>query len=291
MNINKLNNRLQEIGIDYLYHLGLDSSMELEKMFGDIKYVVFTRSNNDADYFANQLTSKLYGLQDIKINCSTIAKDERYHIFKIANTLIISHGVGSPSLLICINEVIKLLWHAKAINPKFIRISPGGGIGVPVKELIISNTAVNHNFISQWDNIEFGKTYSYDSSVDDKFLKSFTSFSSHKLQYGKILATKGFYNGQWRLNGALNVNYTKEESDDYLEKAQEKGIKGIDMESGCFFAICKEFEIPAITILETASERLKNEHDADIISNYKQISIQSHIQKASAAVIDYIIKS
>lgn len=290
MNIDKLNKHLQKIDVDYLYHLGFDSNMELENIFGDIKYVIFTRTNNDANYFANQLTQKLYKLKNIEINCHTIGKSERYHIFKIANTLVISHGVGSPSLLICINEVIKLLWHAKVNNVKFIRVGPGGSIGISKKELIISNIAVNHTFLTKWNNIEFGKTYSYDSFVDDKFLEEFILSSSYKLHRGKILATKSFYNGQWRLNGALNVSYTKEESNDYLKRAQDNDIKGIDMESGCFFAICNEFEIPAITILETVSERLDNSYDADIISDYN-LSNNNHIyiQKASLAVIDHII--
>lgn len=80
MNYDNLNKTFQNLDTDYLYHLGLDSSMDLVQMFGDVKFVVFTRSPSDADYFAKQYTNAYYKLDDIEISCKTIAKDERYHM-------------------------------------------------------------------------------------------------------------------------------------------------------------------------------------------------------------------
>lgn len=289
MDYNKLNKHFQEINIDYLYHLGLDSKMNLTEMFGDVKYVVFIRSNGDADYFAQQLTQQIYKLDNLKISCYTIAKDERYHIFKVANTIVISHGIGSPSLLICINEIIKLMWHAKIHDVQFIRIGPGGGIGINPGELVCASEAVNHEFISTWENIEFGNSYYYPSNVDSKLALSILE-KNEGLHYGKILACKSFYNGQGRLNGALKVSYTRDESNAYLAKAATKNICGIDMESACFFAVCREFNIPAVVILEITTNRSDEKHDTDLISQNNNVVNGNHIQNVTKLVINHILQ-
>lgn len=42
-------------------------------------------------------------------------------------------------------ECIKLLYYAKAVNTKFIRLGTSGGIGVEPGTVIISNSAMNGN--------------------------------------------------------------------------------------------------------------------------------------------------
>lgn len=291
MNIQKLSTHFQNIDIDYLYHLGLDSSMDLPSMFGDIKYVILTRSNGDADYVASQLTQKYYKLDNIEIECHTIAKDERYHIHKISNTLVISHGIGSPSLLICINEVIKLLWHAKVYDASFFRIGPCGGIGIGKGQLICSNEAVNHNFAAQWENIEFGEARQHISKTSDKLLNKIMSDNTN-IHKGKILSTNSFYNGQGRINGAIEVSYSQEESDKYLLDAYKSGVRAIDLESGCFLAICNEFEIPAAIVLESIVDRLDGTQDIDYINHSDLVSKpNSNIKNAALLAINYIIKN
>lgn len=291
MDKTNLNPYFQSLEVDYLYHLGLDSSMDLKQQFGDIKFVVLTRSFGDADYFADQFTEVFYGLKDLHIECKTIAKDERYHIYKVANTLIISHGVGFPSMLICLNEVVKLLWHAGVEDYQFIRLSPGGGIGVSNDSVIVASTALDQQLKSEWSNIEFGEYYTYNTIMDDKVSQAMIAANPNaKLVAGKILSTACFYNGQARLNGAIPVTYTEEERDEYLQKAYAAGVRGIDMESGCFTAFCNNFAIPATVVLAARADRL-NSNDTIESSLLFDKNIEIGVKTATSAIINYILSN
>lgn len=288
MDYSKLNLEFQSYETDVLYHLGIDSSTNLEEQFGDVKFIVLTRSFDDADYFANQFAKRHYDIPDTDIKCKTIAKDERYHIYKIANTLIISHGVGSPSMLICLNEVVKLLCHAKAKDFQFIRLSTGGGIGLAENSLLVAHNAVNSQFKHEWSNIEFGGIYTYDTQIHNTIAEAIINANPNmNIATGEILHTSSFYNGQARLNGALPTSFNQQERNEYLNKAYNLGIRGIDMESGCFAAFCALFNIPAAIVLAIIIDRLNNDRiDATHVMNNENIEIA--IAQATNAIINYI---
>lgn len=291
MDKTNLNPHFQTLDVDYLYHLGLDSGTDLKQQFGDVKYVVLTRSFSDADYFADQFTEKFYGLKDVHIECKTIAKDERYHIYKVANSLIISHGIGFPSMLICLNEVVKLLWHAGVEDYQFIRISPGGGIGVTENKVVIANTALNQELKPEWSNIEFGEYYTYNTIMPDTVSQGIIAANPElELTTGKILSTASFYNGQARLNGAIPVTYTEEERNAYLQRAYDEGARGIDMESSCFAAFCNNFSIPATVVLSSGANRL-NSQDSVESSLLFDKNVEIGIKTATSAIINYILRN
>lgn len=291
MDKSKLNPNFQNLDVDYLYHLGLDSSMNLKGEFGDVKYVVLTRSFSNADFFANQFTSAYYGLKGVSINCKTIAKDERYHIYKVGNTIIISHGVGFPSMLICLNEIVKLMWHAGVEDYKFIRFSPGGGLNIPENSVVVANHAINQQLKPEWSNIEFGEYYTYPTILDDKLSQDLIAANPDaSITQGKILASSSFYNGQARINGALAVNYTKQQAHDYLAKAYAAGARGIDMESSCFAAFCSEMNIPGCIVLAAVSDRLKgNDNEPSLrVDNDKLSPV---LIAAGQIIVNYILNN
>lgn len=289
MDKSKLNPHFQQLDVDYLYHLGLDSSMNLKAEFGDVKYVVLTRSFSNADYFANQFTSAYYGLKDVNITCKTIAKDERYHIYKVGNTIIISHGVGFPSMLICLNEIVKLMWHAGVEDYKFIRFSPGGGLNIAENSIIVANQALNQQLKAEWSNIEFGDYYSYPTILDSKLSQDLIAASPDTpIIKGKILSSSSFYNGQARTNGALAINYTKQQAQEYLSNAYAAGARGIDMESSCFIAFCHEIGIPGCVVLAAVSDRLQgNDNEPSLrVDNDKLSPV---LTAAGQVIINYIL--
>ena len=289
MDKSKLNPHFQQLDVDYLYHLGLDSSMDLKGEFGDVKYVVLTRSFSNADYFANQFTSAYYGLNDVNITCKTIAKDERYHIYKVGNTIIISHGVGFPSMLICLNEIVKLMWHAGVEDYKFIRFSPGGGLNIAENSIVVANQALNQQLKAEWSNIEFGEYYTYPTILDEQLSTDLiTANPDAAIIQGKILASSSFYNGQARTNGALAVNYTKQQAHEYLSNAYAAGARGIDMESSCFIAFCHEMGIPGCVVLAAVADRLQgNDNEPSLrVDNDKLSPV---LTAAGQVIINYIL--
>ena len=289
MDKSKLNPHFQQLDVDYLYHLGLDSSMDLKGEFGDVKYVVLTRSFSNADYFANQFTRAYYGLNDVNITCKTIAKDERYHIYKDGNTIIISHGVGFPSMLICLNEIVKLMWHAGVEDYKFIRFSPGGGLNIAENSIVVANQALNQQLKAEWSNIEFGEYYTYPTILDEQLSTALvTANPDAAIIQGKILASSSFYNGQARTNGALAVNYTKQQAHEYLSNAYAAGARGIDMESSCFIAFCHEMGIPGCVVLAAVADRLQgNDNEPSLrVDNDKLSPV---LTAAGQVIINYIL--
>lgn len=51
--------------------------------------------------------------------------------------------MGMPSVGILLHEIIKLMFHAKVVDPVFFRIGTSGGIGLEGGTVIISDEAVD----------------------------------------------------------------------------------------------------------------------------------------------------
>lgn len=288
MNYDKLNPFFQNLEVDYLYHLGFDSGQNLEQMFGDVEYVILTRSFNNADTIANEFTKKFYSIRDTDVRCKTIGKRERYHIHKIHNSLIVSHGIGVPSLLICLNEVVKLLWHAKVKSPKFFRVGPSGGLGVNPGQIVVGTEAVTNTLEAQFESIEFGQLHHYPTqfchALTQDFINAINKNETASIVTGKIISGMGYYNGQARLNGAMPLSYTPEEQQQYLHKAYNQGVRSFDMEATGFAGFCNQLEISCCEINAVLVDRFLT--DEIYISKQEQIL---HFKKAANLVIDYVI--
>lgn len=79
------NPHLSELGssVDHLYHLGLDTSMPLEAMFGDVKFVLMGGSAHRAEDVAKQLVSALKVDLPVGTALAPIGKTERYFMYKV----------------------------------------------------------------------------------------------------------------------------------------------------------------------------------------------------------------
>lgn len=285
MNYTKLNPMFQKLEIDHLYHLGFDSSMDLKKQFGDIKHVILTRSFNNADTIANEFTRKFYAIKDINIQCKTIGKNERYHIHKVHNSLIVSHGIGVPSLLICLNEIVKLLWHSQVKDVKFFRVGPSGGLGVAPGNIVIGTEAVDNTLVPVFKSIEFGQEHSYPTQFNQELANQLDSYQKDiSLIHGKIIGGMSYYNGQARLNGAIPLNYSLQDQQNYLEKAFNAGVRSFDMEATGFAGFCNQLDIIACEVNVVLVDRFKS--DQIEISKQQQID---HFKSAANLVIDYAI--
>jgi uridine phosphorylase len=270
MNLKNLNPHIQNLEVDHLYHIGLDSSMDLASLFGNIKYVVFTLSNAEAGVVARQFAQIWYNITEEKFTYQPIYKTERFHMYKVGLTLIISIGVGMPSLLIGMNEVTKILMHIKHFDVTFFKIGFAGGIGVNPGDVIISNNVVNGKFEAIYNSIECGETFTYPTVLDHE-LANYLLYFNHSIgrknvTIGTTLSTKDFYDEQARVNGALPITYTQQECDAYLTRAYEFGIRAIDMESLVFAGFCNQLEIAASIIGIVVVDRLEKD-DIQITMN------------------------
>ena len=251
------NKNLEEIEVDYLYHLGLDSSMNLKDLFGNVKFVCMGGSPDRAYELAKKIEEKL----DKTSTIEQFGKTERTSLYKIGNVISMSHGMGMPSILIFLHEVTKLLEYAGCIDYIFLRIGTSGGIGIEPGTIVLTSEAVNSNFKSVFDHQVLDKTYSFPTNLDSNLIARIQSCvkTINSFVLGKTLGTDDFYEGQGRLDGALAPLYTDIEKQDYLQRAFMIGVRNIEMESTAFAAFCMRADIPSVIICVGLINRLNGD--------------------------------
>lgn len=137
------NPHLVDLAVDYLYHFGLDSSMDLPEMFGHVKFVCMGGTAERMKVLAEMLIKEL-GLR-LPVGCGLVpvCKTERFTMYKAGPVLCVSHGMGMPSVSICLHEIVKLLMHAGARDFIIIRTGTSGGVGVAPGTVVITTEALN----------------------------------------------------------------------------------------------------------------------------------------------------
>lgn len=291
MNIHKINPLLKQLEVDYLYHLGIDSSMDLKHLFSDIKYVVFSRFNVDTSVFVHEFAKQWYQIKEENFEFKPLFKTERYHLHKVGPVLVVSHGVGFQSMSICLNEIVKLLMHAKTSHSVvFFKLGPAGGIGLEPGEIVISNATVNHQFKPHMNLIACGEEHIYPTEMDSiliddmiTYKNTYQKMNDLSVKTGGTLNTSDYYEGQARSNGFLPLPYSQEMRQAYLEKAQNLGIKSIDMESLYFSGFCNQLDIRMGIINLIIVNRLLG--DEILINKSQQLSFQQHVSQFLASYI------
>lgn len=249
------NPHLNDLSVDFLYHLGLDSSQDLKGKFGDVKFVCMMGSNLRIAEFAKKVSLHLE-IDEVE----PIGKTERCSLFKVGPILCISHGMGAPSILIFLHELVKLLDHADAKNVAFIRIGTSGTLGLTPGTVIISSAVLNGKFEAQFEQIGLGKTVSYPTQIHQPLAQALMDSKENiHAEFGITLGTDDFYEGQGRLDGALQPPYSAEERNAFLQLAYEKGVRNIEMESTAFSAFCHRAGIPAAVVCATFINRLEGD--------------------------------
>ncbi|CAF1363462.1 unnamed protein product, partial [Didymodactylos carnosus] len=134
---------MHNLDLDYYYHLGLNSGLDLKSNFGDVKYVLMCGSPVRA-YEIIQRVMQAFNIQlPIGQTLAPIGKTERYSMFKIGPIISISYGMGKPSASIMLHEITKLLSAAGVLDPVYIQVGTSGGVGIEGGTVVISNALVN----------------------------------------------------------------------------------------------------------------------------------------------------
>lgn len=176
---------------------------------------------------------------------TAIGKRERFELYKVGPVIIVSHGMGMPSMQIELDEVTKLLHHAGAEDFKYFRIGTSGGVGTEGGDVIIADEAVNDSLEPVHEKTELGKEKKYPTQLDIKLAQELLAVAGNvKAQIGKTMGTDDFYLGQGRLDGFLKPSYTEEDKVAFLERAHEAGVRNIEMESTAFCRILPKSRNP-----------------------------------------------
>lgn len=275
--------------IDYLYHLGIDTSLNLQEKFGDVSHVIVTRTIEEANIFSQVFAKQVYKIENEDLHLEPLYKTERFHLYKVRNILILSGGVGMPSQLICLNEITKLLKYANVRNPIYLQVGPAGGVNVEPGTIIIGQNVLNNKFEPLYYTIECGDEFSYSTHLNSDLINSLYNYSlnnsnHYKIRYGNIVGAFDFYDEQGRLDGCLPLDYTLDERNRFLQQAQKHDVVGINMESVAFAGFCNQLNIKCAMINYIATDRLIS--DRVLISKDEQLDT---IKNTACFLANYIL--
>ncbi|KAG8201183.1 hypothetical protein JTE90_028838 [Oedothorax gibbosus] len=258
------NPHIDEMTEDVLYHLGFTKlNDDLRIMFGDVQFVCVGGTPERMQAFAEYVSKILELTNQIGEEFPNISKSSRYSMYKAGPVLCVSHGIGSPSVSIVLHEIMKLMHHAGAEDPIFLRIGTSGGLGLPPGSIVITSVSVNGMLQPYQELVVLGKKVQRPSALDQELCKEIKSVADKYLKgcnvvIGKTMCADDFYEGQGRLDGAF-CDYNNEDKLSYLEELKEEGVCNIEMESLTFAAMCRNVGLRAGVICVTVVDRFKGD--------------------------------
>lgn len=281
-----INPYLAELPKDILYHLGLDTDMDLTSMFGDTRFVCMGGEDARARMFAERVAETL----DIEIpsdGVQPLGKTSRFELYKVGPVISVSHGMGLGSISILMNEITKLLYYAQCSDFTYIRIGTSGGIGIEPGTVVVTIQALNAEMQPTFEQYELGERRHYPTDLDPVLAKELASAKQRfKVVLGKTMAVDDFYAGQCRFDGALPPSYTKRERQIFWELAMERGVKNMEMEATQFAAFCLRAKIRAAIVCVALLDRLKGDQVAASPEELEEYS-----RNAQDVVLVYIKES
>ncbi|XP_022837622.1 uridine phosphorylase 1-like isoform X2 [Spodoptera litura] len=261
--IKLLNKHLDNLDVDILYHLGLDTkTYDLPAMFGDVKFVCMggtkVRMREFAEYMREVLDLPNKGAKLVNLT----KHSQRYAMYKVGPVLSLSHGIGIPSMTTVLQEVIKLMYYAKVKDPIFFRVGTSGGLAIPAGSVVVSSFGVNGNLEKTYDIPVLGKTRKLPAFLDQRVCQEVHSLSSDDDGFGTYIGgTMGaddFYRGQARLDGPF-CDYSEADKMAFLRSLTDMGVRNIEMEASAFSAFTREAGIRASIVCVTFLNRLQGD--------------------------------
>ncbi|VUZ51644.1 unnamed protein product [Hymenolepis diminuta] len=262
---NVCNPNVDAMPVDVLYHLGLSTeSMDVKKAFGDVKFVIMGGSHKRMQKIAEIILKEFKVVLPVGTGLSNISwTTDRYVMYKVGPIISVSHGMGVPSISICLHEMAKLLHHAGATDVHFVRVGTCGGIGLKPGSVVITTSCMDCAFNDFFQLKVMGKVVKRPAELDEDFVHGLVETAKEmKLDFdvvvGKTMCADDFYEEQGRLDGAI-CDYTEKEKMAFLQKAYDLGVRNLEMESLGFAAFCQRLQIKAAVICATMVNRLESD--------------------------------
>ncbi|KAL3836951.1 hypothetical protein ACJMK2_022353 [Sinanodonta woodiana] len=259
------NPHLLKNSVDHLYHICLSNiSDDLEKRFGDVKFVCFggtpSRMSKFTQFISSELGVKYYG--DVGSPTNITGSTDRYAMYKAGPVLAVSHGIGIPSLSIVLQEVVKLVHYAKCQDVAFFRIGTSGGLGVEPGTVVVTEKVVNGALEPFHQSIVLGKSVARPAVVDKEFAKEIYQFADSSDKFKTVLGTTlcadDFYEGQGRIDGAF-CDHDHDDKLNWLKHVHSQGVCNIEMESLGFITMCHRANVKGAVICVTLLDRFNGD--------------------------------
>lgn len=253
----------------------------------DAKDAIFNATYNDSDprKTADEVRDFMYRKRDLP---TPIGKTERFEMYKVGDTISISHQMGQPPHSINLHEITKLLHYAGVTEFQYYRLGTSGGLGVEGGAVVVSNRGHNPTGEATYKIHVLGKEIELPTEFDPTLAQEiFDCRDQIEAVIGGTMGANDFYTEQARLDGAFCM-ITAAEKMEYLESLHAKGIRNIEMESPGFAAFCQHMGIPAACICVALLNRLKGDQvtstgdELAAFSDNPQQMLIRYIQKSAA---------
>lgn len=159
------------------------------------------RTERLAYSLSEQISNKL----SKKIDPILIGKKERYTMYKIDYVIVVSHGMGMPSISILLNELAQIMEISGIKDTvKWIRLGTCGGLGVEPGSMIISSGSVNGELLPVYKTYILGKEIEYESKANNELIEELITFgnkNNFNFITGITMSCHGFYEEQARTDG------------------------------------------------------------------------------------------
>ncbi|KAI3382655.1 hypothetical protein SNEBB_005398 [Seison nebaliae] len=237
-------------------------------MFGDVKYCITGGSPNRMLTYAQKLKENFKLQLPAGLGLQNICETDRYAMYKVGPVLLVSHGMGIPSMCIMLHELGKLFMYSKIMDKvQLVRIGTSGGVGIEPGSVVVSDKVFNTQMEELWKlhvcNRVIERKTKLNKALSTKILAAHKRLQkktgdSYLCVSGNTLCTTDFYEEQARMDG-LFCEISEQEKIDYVKFLSEKNVKNIEMESLVLAAFTNHANISAACICCTLLDRLKGD--------------------------------
>lgn len=237
---------------DVYYHFGVSSADRVLEELRDVRAIVMAGPGGRIVEFANRWSRDRGGAAIV-----ALAKEDRFVTRYCDGVLFASHGMGSPSAAIAVQELMRMVFFLKggdheAMSEVFwTRVGTSGGIDVDPGTVVITSEGVMadlkpYRLLKGADGMYwFDGTFPAD--VADA-IQAASAGSGIPMAVGRTVAGNDFFLEQFRLDGAICLE-TPESKMAWLEWIDAHGVRNIEMEGAMFAGFLNHWGFPHFAMM------------------------------------------
>jgi uridine phosphorylase len=247
----------------HLYNFGLMLTERELKKFKGIKYVCMQGSGIRTFVLSKLLAEHLSEINEVYFTPMNLFTSSRFTAYRVGDILLVSHGMGSTSILTLLHNLTKLMYYAGNLEVEYIRLGTCGGLGIEPGSIIVTDTAYMPDLTPGFKMWALDQEIIYPTTMDQelnaRILKAQPKNEEAGIYVGNTMTCDDFYLGQARFDGAIRPKYTPEDRMQYFKKLRELNILNIEMEGTALAGFCARAKIPACMISVTLINRLETD--------------------------------
>ncbi len=272
--------------VDVYYHLGITSDDPIVADMRDVRAVVLAGSGERVADLARRWSTRQAGAPVV-----ALPKDDRFVTRYCAGVLFVSHGMGMPSVSIALQELMRLVFVAKAGDLEqlsqvfWVRVGTSGGVGLPGGSVVVSSEGVLADLKPYRLQGRLGE-YTFDGHFPLDVARDLVDAAAERgiaADLGRTVATNEFFLEQRRLDGAICWE-TVESKRAWLEWIRAAGVRNVEMEGAVVAGYLNHWGFPRFAMVcATLLDRLEGDQ---VTATPAQL--QSFAERPGDLVLSYL---